>query len=101
MLFKRQIERSAYSSVSALLLRWEDDGVPDRERELVELETVLRDKFRYRVDRWDIPSVANPSIKLGVQMAKFLEQAGPNHLFLIYYTGHGYQSPDGQLYWAW
>jgi hypothetical protein len=45
--------------------------------------------------------VPNPSIKLGVQMASFLEHARPNHLLIIYYAGYGYVGADNQLYWAW
>ena len=70
------------------------------EPELLSLEGVLRDQYNYRTERWNIPTVANPSIKLGVQMASFLENARPDHLLIIYYAGHGYAGVDNQLYWA-
>ena len=80
------------------MLRWEEDT--SVEADLVSLEKVLRDQFHYRTDRWHIPTVPNPSIKLGVQMASFLESARPDHLLIIYYAGHGYVGADKQLYWA-
>lgn len=99
MLIKRQTERSPYTSVSVLLLRWEDDI--SVESDVASLENILRDRYHYQTERWNIPTVANPSIKLGVQMASFLEHARPNHLLIIYYAGYGYVSSDNQLYWAW
>ncbi|KAH6690309.1 hypothetical protein F5X68DRAFT_68887 [Plectosphaerella plurivora] len=98
MLIQRQTERSPYSSVSVLLLRWEDDT--SVEADVATLENILRDRYHYQTERWNIPTVANPSIKLGVQMASFLEHARPNHLLIIYYAGYGYVSSDNQLYWA-
>jgi hypothetical protein len=99
MLIQRQTERMPYSNVSVLLLRWEEDlSVND---DLGDLEQLLQNKYNYNTQRWHIPTVPNPSIKLGVQMASFLENARPNHLLIIYYAGHGYVGTDGQLYWAW
>ena len=98
MLIQRSAERPPYASVSVLLLRWEEDA--SVEPELLSLEAVLRDQYNYRTERWNIPTVANPSIKLGVQMASFLENASPDHLLIIYYAGHGYVGVDDQLYWA-
>ncbi|KAF9882433.1 C2H2 finger domain-containing protein [Colletotrichum karsti] len=98
MLIQRQTERPPYDSVSVLLLRWEEDT--SAEADLTALENILRDRYNYRTDRWNIPTVANPSIKLGVQMASFLEHARNNHLLIIYYAGHGYVGADNQLYWA-
>ena len=98
MLIQRSAERPPYTSVSVLLLRWEEDT--SVEPELLALERVFRGQYNYRTERWTIPSVPNPSIKLGVQMASFLENARPDHLLIIYYAGHGYVGPDEQLYWA-
>ncbi|KAI9150412.1 LOW QUALITY PROTEIN: hypothetical protein HJFPF1_10178 [Paramyrothecium foliicola] len=98
MLIQRQTERIPYSNVSVLLLRWEEDlSVND---DLIDLEQVLQKQYNYHTQQWHIPTVANPSIKLGVQMAAFLENAKPNHLLIIYYAGHGFVGADGQLYWA-
>lgn len=98
MMIQRSAERAPYTSVSVLLLRWEEDT--SVEAELIALEGVLHDQYNYRTERWNIPTVANPSIKLGVQMASFLENARPDHLLIIYYAGHGYAGADNQLYWA-
>jgi len=98
MLIQRSAERPPYATVSVLLLRWEEDTSTDQD--LLSLEKVLRETFGYRTERWSIPTCANPSIKLGVQMASFLENARPDHLLIIYYAGYGYVGADNQLYWA-
>ncbi|KAJ0301246.1 hypothetical protein COL516b_008023 [Colletotrichum fioriniae] len=98
MLIQRQTERAPYDSVSVLLLRWEEDT--SVEADLTALENILRDRYNYQTNRWAIPTVPNPSIKLGVQMASFLEHARPNHLLIIYYAGYAYVGSDNQLYWA-
>ncbi|KAL8363457.1 hypothetical protein RB601_009297 [Gaeumannomyces tritici] len=98
MLIFRQTQRSPYSGVSVLLLRWEEDL--SVEKDLANLEAVLRERYNYHTDRWSIPTVPNPSIKLGIQMATFLEHARTDHLLIIYYAGHGYVGADNHLYWA-
>ncbi|KFA81982.1 hypothetical protein S40288_04395 [Stachybotrys chartarum IBT 40288] len=98
MLIQRQTERSPYTNVSVLLLRWEDDQ--SVEDDLVALDQILRKEYNFETQQWQIPTVHNPSIKLGVQMASFLEQARHNHLLIIYYAGYGYVGSDGHLYWA-
>ncbi|KAM5353639.1 hypothetical protein ACJ41O_000289 [Fusarium nematophilum] len=98
MLIQRQTERHPYTDVSVLLLRWDEDESVDED--LVALEQVFQKQYKFRTERWQIPTVPNPSIKLGVQMASFLEHARANQLLIIYYAGHGYVSSDGQLFWA-
>ncbi|CVL00872.1 uncharacterized protein FPRN_08330 [Fusarium proliferatum] len=98
MLIQRQTERHPYTDVSVLLLRWEEDKSVDED--LAALEQVFQKHYKYRTERWHIPTVPNPSIKLGVQIASFLENARANHLLIIYYAGQGYVSSDGQLFWA-
>lgn len=98
MLIQRQTERPQYTDVSVLMLRWEGDESP--EEDLNALEKIFQTTYHFRTQRWQIPSCPNPSIKLGVQIASFLENPRPDHLLIIYYTGHGYVGSDGQLYWA-
>lgn len=98
MLIQRQIERPQYTDVSVLVLRWEGDETPDDD--LIALENLFRTTYHYRTQRWQIPTCHNPSIKLGVQIASFLENPRPDHLLIVYYSGHGYIGSDGQLYWA-
>ncbi|KAJ9141751.1 Zinc finger and BTB domain-containing protein 11 [Pleurostoma richardsiae] len=98
MLIYHQTQKSPYTSVSVLLLRWEEDT--SVEQDLATLEKVFRERYNYHTDTWSIPTVPNPSIKLGVQMASFLEHARPDHLLIIYYAGYGYVGADNQLYWA-
>ncbi|KAH6605491.1 hypothetical protein Trco_004644 [Trichoderma cornu-damae] len=98
MLIQRQTERPPHSDVSVLLLSWEEDRTVDED--VAAVEQVMQKQYGFNTQRWQIPTVPNPSIKLGVQMASFLENARPNHLLIIYYAGHGYAGSDGQLYWA-
>ncbi|KAL1865697.1 hypothetical protein Daus18300_007073 [Diaporthe australafricana] len=99
MLIYRKMEKTpSYTSASVLLLRWEEDT--SVEHELVALEKVFREKYNYHTDKWTIPTVPNPSIKLGVQMAAFMDNARSDHLLIIYYAGHGYVGVDKQLHWA-
>ncbi|KAK4144284.1 uncharacterized protein C8A04DRAFT_27970 [Dichotomopilus funicola] len=95
---QQQTLKPKHTSVSVLLLRWEEDV--SVEPDLLALERVFRERYHYQTDRWAIPTVPNPSIKLGVQMASFLDNARPDHLLIIYYAGYGYVGPDNQLYWA-
>ncbi|KAK4104344.1 hypothetical protein N658DRAFT_505070 [Parathielavia hyrcaniae] len=95
---QQQALRPKHTTVSVLMLRWEEDT--SVEPDLLALEKVLRECYHYQTEKWAIPTVPNPSIKLGVQMASFLENARPDHLLIIYYAGHGYVGPDKQLYWA-
>jgi len=99
MFIHRQTQKSPYTSVSALLLRWEEDTSVENDLNVV--ESVLKERYHYSTERWNIPTVPNPSIKLGVQMASFLEHARPDHLLIIYYAGCSYVGPDKHLYWAW
>ncbi|OTB09956.1 hypothetical protein K445DRAFT_386924 [Daldinia sp. EC12] len=98
MLIYRQTQKSPYTKTSVLILRWEDDN--SVEHDLAALDQVLRDRYNYRTERFNIPSILNPSVKLGVRMASFLENAAPDHLLIIYYAGYGYVGEDHQLYWA-
>lgn len=99
MLIQRQSERPPYKDVSVLLLNWQDDLAV--EADLVALEQTFQKHYNFGTQRWQIPTVPNPSIKLGIRLASFLENAKPDHLLIIYYVGHGFASHDGQLYWTW
>ncbi|OAQ99331.1 hypothetical protein LLEC1_07684, partial [Akanthomyces lecanii] len=90
---------TSYTDVSVLLLGWQDDSAAIEN--IRALQQVLVIDYRFHTQTWQIPTVANPTVKLSMQMASFLEQARPNQLLIIYYSGHGYVGPDGQLYWAW
>ncbi|EAQ92260.1 hypothetical protein CHGG_00495 [Chaetomium globosum CBS 148.51] len=95
---QQQTLRPKHTSVSVLMLRWEEDT--SVEPDLLALEQVFHERYHYHIDKWTIPTVPNPSVKLGVRMASFLDNARPDHLLIIYYAGHGYVGPDNQLYWA-
>ncbi|RYP38738.1 hypothetical protein DL767_002478 [Monosporascus sp. MG133] len=98
MLIYRQTQKSPYAKVSVLLLRWE--GNSGAEQDIDALEAVFGERYNYRTDRWNIPTVPDPAIKLGVRLASFLERAGPDHLLIVYYAGHAFVGTDGQVFWA-
>ncbi|KAK4152545.1 hypothetical protein C8A00DRAFT_16145 [Chaetomidium leptoderma] len=95
---QQQALQPKHTHVSVLMLRWEEDT--SIEPDLLALERVFRDRYHYNIDKWTIPTVPNPSTKLGIRMSSFLDNAQPDHLLIVYYTGHGYIGPDNQLYWA-
>jgi hypothetical protein len=99
MLIYAQANQSPYTSVSVLLLRWEDDL--SAEQDVLQLQKVFRERFNYRTESWCIPSSPNPSVKLTMQMAQHIEYARPDHLLIVYYAGYGFVSSDCHLYWAW
>jgi len=99
MLIYAQANRSPYSTVSVLLLRWEDD--PSHEEDLQSLEGVFRNRFNYHTESWAIPTGGNPFSKLAAQMAQHIQYARPDHLLIVYYAGYGFVGSDHNLYWAW
>lgn len=99
MLIYAQANRSPYTSVSVLLLRWEDDV--EVEQDLVQLQKVFQERFNYRTESWNIPSCPNPGVKLMIQLAQHVESAPAEHLLIVYYAGYGFMGTDHHLYWAW
>lgn len=99
MLIYAQANRSPYTAVSVLLVRWEDDMT--FEQDLMLLQQVFRERFHYRTETYTIPTCPNPSMKLTVQMAQHLEFSRPDHLWVVYYAGYGFVGSDHNLYWAW
>ncbi|CZT09040.1 uncharacterized protein RAG0_13921 [Rhynchosporium agropyri] len=98
MLIYSQANQSPYTSVSVLLVRWEDDL--DVEQDMSQLQKLFRERFNYSTESWCIPSCPNPSMKLTAHMAQHLEYARPDHLWIVYYIGHGFMGSDHNLYWA-
>lgn len=97
-IYGKMERRSRYKKVSVLLLRWKEDAA--RESEVSEIEKVLDGRYGYHIEKWTIPTCPNPTLKLSVQMGSFIDQAGSDHLLIIYYAGHSYVGPDNQVYWA-
>ncbi|KAK8102667.1 hypothetical protein PG984_015813 [Apiospora sp. TS-2023a] len=98
MLIYRQTQKSAYSNVSVLLLRWDEDDAEEQDTDA--LDQVLRERYNYRTEKWAIPTVPNASIKLGVRISAFLEKAAPDHLLIVHYAGHGFTGTNNQFFWA-
>ncbi|CZR53362.1 uncharacterized protein PAC_03240 [Phialocephala subalpina] len=98
MLIYAQANRSPYTAVSVLLLRWEEDMT--FEQDLLLLQQVFRERFHYRTETYTIPTCPNPSMKLIGAMAQHLEFSRPDHLWIVYYAGYGFVGSDHNLYWA-
>lgn len=98
MLIYSQANRSPYTSVSVLLLRWEDDQ--SVEQDFLQLEKLFQDHFNYRTESWCIPNCPNPEADLTTQMDQHLGYSRPDHLWIVYYTGYGFLGSDLNLYWA-
>lgn len=52
MLIYAQANRSPYTSVSVLLLRWEEDLTV--EQDLLQLQKIFRDRFNFRTESWSM-----------------------------------------------
>ncbi|KAL8928174.1 MAG: hypothetical protein Q9208_001884 [Pyrenodesmia sp. 3 TL-2023] len=90
-------QRSPYTDVSVLLLRWAADnlGVID---EVLRLEKVLRERFHFSTEQWDIPS-EEPEHELTAKMLEFCKGKKKNDLLILYYAGHGAGGPE-QCIWS-
>lgn len=99
MLLYAQANRSPYTSVSVLLLRWEDDL--SVEEDVNALLKIFREQYNYETESWCIPSTPNPSVKLTMQMGQYIDFARQDHLLIVYYAGYGFVGSDHNLYWAW
>lgn len=94
-----QGQKVPYAQVSVLLLKWDEDLVSAAK--VSSLERVLHDRYNFRTERWGIPSVPNPELKLNNKISDFVQsQDGADHLLIVYYAGHGYNASDNQLYWS-
>lgn len=99
MLIYAESNRPSYTSASVLLLRWEDDLTV--EEDLSRLEKVFQDRYNFRTESWCIPSDADPGESLSSQLKGRLEYTRPDHLWIVYYAGHGFVGSDHNLWWAW
>ena len=98
MQIQRQTEPQPYTEASVLLLSWQDDDVAFNH--VAAVDQIFQNQYGYRTQRWSIPTYANPSLKLGVRLASFLQNSEPNQLLIVYYAGHGFVGTDNQVYWA-
>lgn len=86
-------QRSCYTDVSVLLLRWAADnlGVID---EVLRLEKTFRERYNYSTEQWDIPS-EEPEHELTSKMLEFCKgKTKKNHLLILYYAGHSGGGPE-------
>lgn len=92
--------RPRYEEVHTLLLSWEDDilGV---NREIAELEDVLKTVYNYKTLIYRIPSRRSHN-SLATQISGFLEEnESKDNLLIVYYGGHGGMNDDRQCIWSW
>ncbi|POS85393.1 hypothetical protein EPUL_002284 [Erysiphe pulchra] len=98
MLIYSQANRSPYTSVSVLLLRWEDDqGV---ENDLLQLKKLFEEQYNFRIETWCIPTCSDPCTNLTAELSRHLGYGRLDHLWIIYYSGYGIVSSDNELYWT-
>ncbi|CAI6338130.1 unnamed protein product [Periconia digitata] len=77
-----------YHDVVVLLLRWQDDDL-GTETEVNDLESVLRDLYHYRTERYLIPS-SDSATQLEYRLNDFRKAHDrDSSLLLLYYGGHG------------
>ncbi|EJP61587.1 C2H2 finger domain protein, putative [Beauveria bassiana ARSEF 2860] len=84
--------------VAALLLSWE--GESSARGNVLEVQRVLENDYRFCTQTFEIPCVENPITKLAAPLAAFLERANQSRLLVIYYTGYGFLDSSMQLCWA-
>lgn len=93
----RDWPKSTYSDVSVLLLRWAADNLGVIE-EVVKLRKLLRQRFNFSAEIWDIPS-KDPEDELTAEILRFRKGKQKDSLTLLYYAGHGGGDPE-QCIWT-
>ncbi|KAL9628521.1 MAG: hypothetical protein Q9204_005837 [Flavoplaca sp. TL-2023a] len=67
--------------------------------EIDDLETVFRDIYGYRVERWKIPSTTSHNSLVYRIMQVLRDFESSDKLFITYYGGHGFMNDDRQCVW--
>lgn len=78
--------RSRYEKARVLLLSWEDDNLGVY-REMDHLEDVFSNLYRFDVQSFKIPRKTAGKATTS-RILSFLEDDGPETLFIVYYAGH-------------
>ena len=88
-----------YTSVHALLVRWEDDDM-GIDREIEKLASALRCFLNFEVEEdWTIPK-ENPQRALRQKLYTFQDaHQSEDELLIFYYGGHGRQDRYGRSIW--
>ncbi len=98
--FPKNCNSSRYKEVHALLLSWEEDNLGVTE-EIVELEFVLKQGYKFETERWKIPSTRSHNA-LAKRLSNFLDgYERKDSLLIVYYGGHGYMNDSRQCVWSW
>jgi hypothetical protein len=77
---------SRYERAHVLLLSWEDDNLGVY-REMRRLEYIFSNLFRFDVQNFKIPPKTAGKATTS-RILSFLEEDGPETLFIVYYAGH-------------
>ncbi|KAL8919466.1 MAG: hypothetical protein Q9208_006751 [Pyrenodesmia sp. 3 TL-2023] len=93
-----RVARSRYHDVYVLLLSWEDDDL-GVQSEVNELDHVFENVFRYKTNRWRIPTSKSHNALVRRIMEALEEAEVGNSLLIVYYGGHGYMNEDRHCVW--
>ena len=98
--FPKSRTSSRYKEVHALLLSWEEDNLGVIE-EIIELESVLKQGYKFETEPWRIPSTRSHN-SLAKRLTDFLDKyERRDSLLIVYYGGHGYMNDSRQCVWSW
>jgi hypothetical protein len=76
---------SEYDAVGVLLLTWRDDDMECKEKEVNELERVLKDRFNYHTEQYEIPPTESDESLFNRLNAFISCYDSPSKLGIIYY----------------
>jgi hypothetical protein len=88
---------SRYKNVYALLLYWQDNDL-EVEREIENLEDLLKTDFNFQVEQWRIPYSSDARFQLTDRLNAVSRSYGPDDLVILYYGGHG-RNQKGKCIW--
>ncbi|KAL8753620.1 MAG: hypothetical protein Q9199_004924 [Rusavskia elegans] len=98
--FPRQ--RSPYTSVYVLLLRWAEDDL-NVQAELTTLKHIFEKQYRFTTEQWDIPGRDSTQATRALQRKLYNFQDShqcEDELLIVYYGGHGDPDRRGRSIWA-
>ncbi|OAL54779.1 hypothetical protein IQ07DRAFT_500924 [Pyrenochaeta sp. DS3sAY3a] len=79
-----------YTQVAVLLIKWADElDELKTNAEVLEVEHLFRDRFRFRTEILELNVKSKPQHQLNHFLATFIvRKDGPNNLLIVYYSGH-------------
>ncbi|KAK0729296.1 hypothetical protein B0T21DRAFT_385379 [Apiosordaria backusii] len=91
--------RSRYASVSAMLVRWQDDEDAEARNDIEELARVFKEDYNYSVKTKYIPTSGDPGNSSYLWLNREVNTFVTSHnqrdtLKIFYYSGHSYLGED-------